>query len=289
MQQELTQHDFCCVICYLSSHHHHVIDWLIVQKSWSNDTMKKWKIRLAFILPPVIVAFVVAIPPLFYEMYNTARITCTIMPYPKACYLNADVECTRGANAPTVQIITFFYAMVCNVIIIIFMAMIIYAVYSKEKRGDRYSPDGTTTRTYTRKAAKQGVRYSSAFTLAYVWLYVFMGLNSAAVFYKNDPDQDGFIGGKKHNVAFDTIFYFHCILTPLMGFFNALIYFRGKYTSFRGQNLEMSKMASLCRVLNVKNRCRKQASRRQDDACEDGDGAPDQSTLAAVNIGESAA
>jgi len=232
--------------------------------------MKQCNIRLAFILPPAIIALVASILPFFFEMYNEARIHCMVMPYPKSCLLHTNIECTRGGDAAVwMQLIGFLYALVCNFIIVIFMALLVYAVYSQEKQGDRYvttSEDGgrRVSRTYTHKAAWQGVRYSSAFIVAYVWLYAFMGLNSPGLVKDEDPG-DEYIGGPRHRKAFDTLFYFHCILTPLMGFFNALIYFRGKYTSFRGQHQDMSKMDCLCEVLKVKNRCRCRCGKKSDD------------------------
>ena len=195
-------------------------------------------------------------------------------PYPAKCLLHTNIECTRGGDAAVwMQLAGFLYAMVCNFIIVIFMALLVYVVYSQEKQGDRYvtaSEDGErrVSRTYTTKAAWQGVRYSGAFIVAYVWLYAFMGLNIPALIHDEAPGDD-YIGGPIHLKVFDTLFYFHCILTPLMGFFNALIYFRGKYTSFRGQHQDMSKMDCLCQVLKVKNRCSCLCGKKSDDVCDE--------------------
>lgn len=167
-------------------------DWLIVHRGWSDDVMKKWKIRLVFCLPPPIASLAFAVPPLFFGMYNEGRIHCTLIPYPKSCVMHADIECTRGANAIIPQLITFAYALVCNLVIVVFMGLIVYAVYSKEKKCDRYIRGNDVegrkaSRTYTRKSARQGLRYTGAFIAAYVWLYIFMGLNSARVSGGNLP------------------------------------------------------------------------------------------------------
>jgi len=252
-------------------------DWLIVQRGWSDDVMKKWKIRLAFCLPPPIFSLGFAVPPLFYGMYNDGRIHCTLIPYPKGCLIHADIECTRGENAIIPQIVTFAYALACNLVIVVFMLLIVYAVYSKEKRCDRYNRENDTerrraSRKYTRKSAWQGLRYTGAFIVSYVWLYIFMGLNSASLRGQLVKESDSLF--VQHQVLFDTFFYFYCILTPLMGFFNALIYFRNKHVSYRGQHPEMSKMDSLCHVLQITNRChcmKQQAGgKRRDDAGKDG-------------------
>ena len=56
--------------------------------TWSDHVMKQFNIRLAFILPPAIIALVASILPFFYEMYNEARIHCMVMPYPSQCLLH---------------------------------------------------------------------------------------------------------------------------------------------------------------------------------------------------------
>ena len=149
-------------------------DWLIVKKEWSDSFMNKWEVRIGFGLPPVLTSLACAVPPLFLEMYNNGRIHCMTIPYPATCINHDDIECTRG-GALVLQTIGFAYALICNLVIILFMGLLVYEIYSQERRRDRYSAaTHEVQRTYTRKAAWQGIRYTGAFTLAYVWMYIFM-------------------------------------------------------------------------------------------------------------------
>ena len=49
---------------------HTAVDWMSVRYGWSESFMSKTRFRLYFILPPTIIAFGFAIPPLFLGMYN---------------------------------------------------------------------------------------------------------------------------------------------------------------------------------------------------------------------------
>ena len=82
------------------------------------------------------------------------NVHCTIMPYPASCFFN-DTECIRGGNARALQLTKNGYALICGLAIIVFMSLLVYAVYSQEKKGDRYAVSSQhVTRTYTRKAGK---------------------------------------------------------------------------------------------------------------------------------------
>jgi len=128
--------------------------WLIVKWNLSEEMMSRWKIRLTFGLPPILISLGFSLAPLFLEMYNIGRIHCTLMPFPSSCFFN-DTECTRGGNARALQLTKNGYALVCGLAIIVFMSLLVYAVYSQEKKGDRYAVSSQhVTRTYTRKAGK---------------------------------------------------------------------------------------------------------------------------------------
>lgn len=91
-----------------------VADWLIVECSWKEDFMKQTKIRVAFLLPPMITSLVFAGVPL--------TVFCYLAPYPPGCHKDLNVDCSRGEKANFVQSLQFFYTMVCNVGIITFMS-----------------------------------------------------------------------------------------------------------------------------------------------------------------------
>src|SRR5210317_858315 len=47
-----------------------VLYWLIVRHGWTKKQMEKKRIRLSFLLPPLLVALCFSVPPLFFQMYN---------------------------------------------------------------------------------------------------------------------------------------------------------------------------------------------------------------------------
>ena len=117
-----------------------------------------------------------AVPPLFYEMYNPTFPYCTLNEYPPGCEWNPNVPCTRGENAVIAGQITLMYALVCNLVIIVFMGLLVFAVYFQEKKSDKYLSIGQLKkRDNTRDTAWQGVRYAAAITVPYLPLYVFCG------------------------------------------------------------------------------------------------------------------
>jgi len=99
------------------------------------------------------------------------------------------------------------YALVCNLVVIVFMVLLIFSVYSQEKKSDKYLFKGQEKhRDNTTSTAWQGVRYAGALTIPYLPLYVFLGYmlhhramgNGSLVFW----------------------LYLNAILTPLLGFNN---------------------------------------------------------------------
>ena len=47
-----------------------VLYWLIVRYGWTKKNLEKKRIRLSFLLPPLLVALCFSVPPLFSQMYN---------------------------------------------------------------------------------------------------------------------------------------------------------------------------------------------------------------------------
>lgn len=109
-------------------------DWIIVHFGWTETRMKKIGIRLAFILPPIILSLVHAIPPLFFGMYNPGLFSCFITTYPLNCHVNPDVECKRGAGAHEYSYIFLAWTVLCNLIIVIFVCMLIHMIYKQERK-----------------------------------------------------------------------------------------------------------------------------------------------------------
>ena len=189
--------------------------------------MKKRKIRAAFILPPIIASLGLSVPPLFFQMYNPSFDFCFLNQYPDGCERDADddVPCTRGAKwTLNFQKAVLLYCLLCNFIIIILMGMLVFSVFSQERKGDRYLSKGQgKSRQNTINTAWQGVRFSLALTIAELPSYVFFGYSLKPKWEMNDTN-------------FLVWIYLHVILTPLLGFntgeyslfvsFNSFLYFK---------------------------------------------------------------
>ena len=183
----------------------------MVRRGWTKHQMKTNKMRVAFLLPPVVASLAMAVPPLFYQMYNPAGLLCSLNIYPDDCEYNEDVQCTRGINAIIAQVATFLYALVCNLIVIVFMILLICSVYSQEKKSDKYLSKGQEKkRDYTIETAWQGFRYAGALIIPFTPSYVFAGYQ---LFQTEMRQTSVFVW-----------VYLTAILTPLLGFNN------GKYT-----------------------------------------------------------
>jgi hypothetical protein len=154
--------------------------FLIVRRGWTKNDWEKKRIKAAFLLPPVIVSLAFSVPPLFYQMYNpTPPVMCMLTEYPPLCdEEDSDVQCTRGQNALLAQQIELLYALICNLVIIIFMGLLVLSVYRTEKKGDKYLSKGQAKkRDNTIDTAWQGVRYGGAITVPFLPLYVFLGVS----------------------------------------------------------------------------------------------------------------
>jgi hypothetical protein len=179
----------------------------MVRRSWTKNQMKSTKMRVAFLLPPVVASLAMAVPPLFYQMYNPSGLLCSLNVYPNDCEYNEDVQCTRGINASIAQVATLMYALVCTLIVILFMVLLICSVYKQEKKSDKYLSKGQSKkRDYTIETAWQGIRYSAALTIPFLPLYVFMGYSLTDVQM-----------GETTSLVW---IYLNSILTPLLGFNN---------------------------------------------------------------------
>lgn len=231
-----------------------------VHYSWSEAKTKKY--RWYFILPPAIIAFGVALPPLFYEMYNFGGLySCFIASYPADCEFTPEHNCERGegenidfsyyafvffgytpklpllhtlAGALLYHDIYWVYGMFLLIIIIIFVCLLIYKVFSQERKHDKYLTKGQSKRRInTRKTIWQGMRYVGAFALAYFSLYIitiYRWLN------KVPPNSIG---------------YLVMILPPLLGLFNSFVYFRPRFIAYRENNVDSSWVSALGNVFDI--------------------------------------
>ena len=185
---------------------------------------------------------------------NTALFNCFLNDRtPDSCDGNPEVACTRGDQADYAQIAVFSYVLLGNLVIVVFICLLIYAVYKQEKKSDQYLSKGQAkNRKNTINTAWQGVRYSSAYFLTYFMSYVILGYDV--------------IGDDGRNISTAgeyTLEFFYVILTPLMGFFNAGVYFYPRYSAKRQQNPELTKISCLCLVLGFEGLGKRLCDRRR--------------------------
>mmetsp|Transcript_22874 Transcript_22874/g.37327 ORF Transcript_22874/g.37327 Transcript_22874/m.37327 type:complete len:312 (+) Transcript_22874:3-938(+) len=211
---------------------------LMVRRGWTKDQMKTKKMRVLFLLPPFIISLAMAVPPLFYQMYNPTLFYCSLNQYPNNCEYDPEVPCTRGENALIVQAVTLLYALLCTLIVIVFMVLLICSVYSQEKKGDKYLSKGQKKkRDYTIDTAWQGVRYAGALTIPFTPQYVFLGY-----FLFQTP---------MGNTTFLFWVYLVAIFFPLLGFNNACVYFYPRYKAHRKSNEDKTRFHCVCDTLGI--------------------------------------
>ena len=209
--------------------------FLIVRRGWTKNDWEKKRIKAAFLLPPVIVSLAFSVPPLFYQMYNpNAPVMCMLNQYPPGCdEEDSDVQCTRGQNALLAQQIELLYALICNLVIIIFMGLLVLSVYRTEKKGDKYLSKGQAKkRDNTIETAWQGVRYGGAITVPFVPLYVFLGFSLRGTYMDETTNLVWFVSLHNLRISYQIFYlvslfflpsnpqYLYIIFTPLLGFNN---------------------------------------------------------------------
>ena len=221
-----------------------VLYWLVVNRGWTKNQMEQRRIRFSFLLPQLVVALCAALSPLFFGAYNYGFILqkCFLNYYPEDCY-EENKECTRGSvvGVNIAQNIIFGYMLLGNIIVVLFMGLLICSVYRQEKKADRYLLKGQErNRKNTYSTAWQGVRFSAAYLVPYMMFYVFF-------FYDLlHPD-----GTQISEPGALVVLYYVVIMMPLLGVFNASVYFYPRYATQRQKNSEKSRMACLCDVLGI--------------------------------------
>lgn len=150
--------------------------------------MNDEKFRKAVLSIPLILALVAATIPLINDSYNFSGIySCSIAPYPLGC--EKDLTCTRGFYARrTVGFITFSFNAVAYLCAFL-------GFYTEAKPPERYHSDRCPTFTLT--------------------LTICLGFMAGSFFIMTHGSESAKL----------VPFYMSVILTPLTGFFMALIYF----------------------------------------------------------------
>ena len=216
-----------------------ILYWFIVHYGWKENRTNNPRLRMIFILPPIIIAFGLAIPPLFLGMYNyPGRFVCAICDFPYGCTQSDEVDCERGEGGVTYSNYSHGYTVFCAVIMITFVCMLVYEIYQQEKRTDQFlSSVGTERRgvNLTVKTAWRGIEYIGVYFICYLPSFVSLG-------YRASGNLD----------IPDVIDYLYVILLPLLGFFNAFVYFRPRYMNYKKCNPDSSWIVCMKSVLQVR-------------------------------------
>lgn len=226
----------------------HEIDWLIVHYGWKESRLSDPKLRSFFVVIPIVVALGLAIPPLFLEMYNyPGRFICAICDYPYGCSKSDGVDCERGEGGVIYSNYSHGYTVLCAVIMVTFVCMLVYEIYKQERTLSRLVSASTVggarrnanvqirRNVETTKTAWRGIQYIGAYFLSYFPSFISLGYRAT------DPNLD----------IPDAIDYLFVILLPLLGFFNALVYFQPRYSAYKAKNPEADWIDRMSNVLGL--------------------------------------
>ncbi|KAL7550463.1 hypothetical protein ACHAWF_013688 [Thalassiosira exigua] len=114
-----------------------VLFFLIVCFGWTESYMSKRSVRLSFVLPPIVIALGMAVPPLTLQMYNEAlHYSCTLVSYPAGCEtaFHPDVKCIRGRGAHNFWNAVVVYSLICNGVIIASVGLLTCSVFNQERK-----------------------------------------------------------------------------------------------------------------------------------------------------------
>ena len=142
-------------------------DWLIVHFGWTDRCLSQPRLRLFFIIVPFVISVGIAVPPLFFGMYNYPRyvFTCYLSDSPYSCGLSDVVDCERGDGAREYIYGCFAFVLFCNMIITVVVSMLVHEIFYQEKKIDRFLTQGQEQRqVMTIKTAWQGLFYVGAST-----------------------------------------------------------------------------------------------------------------------------
>ena len=123
----------------------------------------------------------------------------------------------KGAKAESLIQTIVMDTVFCAVIMITFVCLLVYEIYQQEKRTDRFlTRSQEQRRVNTSKTAWWGIQFVGVYFFSYFPSFVALGYRASGNL--DIPD------------VFDYLFV---ILLPLLGFFNALVYFRPRYMAYK--------------------------------------------------------
>jgi len=197
---------------------------------------------------PIAIGLALALPPLFYEMYNpgiTAYPWCGPFPYPDECAVLNNVECIRGSAQlrDIVQFIIPATILLLLLIIIVPLVLVIYKIIQTDRILDQipkvYENGGNGDLNHviekhrsTKAALIQAISYIVSFLLGFIPPFI---ISLGMIDSKTEQ-------GKIATVILSKLYIF---FIPLQGFFNCIIFISHKVYNYRRVHNE----ESICSIL----------------------------------------
>uniref|UniRef100_A0A7S4R9A9 G-protein coupled receptors family 1 profile domain-containing protein n=1 Tax=Ditylum brightwellii TaxID=49249 RepID=A0A7S4R9A9_9STRA len=154
---------------------------LMVRYKWTEKDLKTWKAQFFLLYLPPILNLILSIYPLIDNGYNFGGLNnCFIQSVPLNCK-SRGVDCERGEHMEFYNLwFSTLNLAATNVLLLIFIALLIWTVFQIERKNDRYLAAGMrTSRRNTKDTAIQGMLYILAFFLTYLPWYVLMIMKEA--------------------------------------------------------------------------------------------------------------
>lgn len=192
---------------------------MCVHACWPQERIRKVEFWLHSV--PISLGLGTAVSGVALTLFNSANWLCWVAPVPAGCDVDDEIECVRGNHSWIFQW-AFLYAEVWFIFVFISIAMlcVYFKVYTQERANGQYrfNSDAGTNYKYSRKVANQAMLYVGAFYMTWIFGTLTRLLQ--------------LIQGKTYFplIICMTIFF------PLQGFFNALVYMRPRYQTWRKEN-----------------------------------------------------
>ena len=100
------------------------------------------------------------------------------------------------------------------------MTLLYQTVLIQERNIDRFNISGDQNRALSKRVAMQGIYFSGAYFLMWIFWYVYMVINT---FFDAQPDW---------------LWILNAIFMPIQGLYNLIVYLRPRYLRFRQEHSE---------------------------------------------------
>ena len=125
---------------------------------------------------------------------------------------------------PTQKIYAFFIVatplIMVNIVITICMILLYRTVLVQERNLDRFNISGDQNFSLSKRVATQGIYFSGAYFLMWMFGYVYMAINT---FFDAQPDW---------------LWILNTIFMPIQGLYNLIVYLIPRYLRFRQEHSE---------------------------------------------------